>query len=428
MATLPKGIRAITAKAKDGRKITYYQYRKNTKKIQSEKCFPTLREAIAHKEQIEGIQLLKDRDIEFHDDKNKSFENLIAGLDSLADDPELNYVLNNYEEKNLNIQKRNSKRDITKENIRNDIYRLRKTLSTYIDLSQITKNYLKAESHTLKKLGQFKLSELKPDIITEYINVRIKDGRAKSTIEKELTTLNTMLNNVEELHNISYTSPINQARKTALKKIKTRKRNAYLSKEDKDYLKSELEQKKNKRLRDFILLSLYTSLRRSEILDLKWSDIREDYIELGFTKNGEERDVWLNKEAKEVLKGIDKVKGQDRVFDYSLYGFRSAFQRFQRQLKIDVNFHDFRKAYITETIQKQLEATGKSNVSGLAAVLGIVDEDHFAKIVEKEEQRFKHKQRNKQGYIEDEKDLMANSGHKDYRTQKIYITKLTMPK
>lgn len=420
MATLPKGIRTITRTAKDGTTTTYYQYRKNTKKIQVEKGFSTLKEAVAYKDSIENNPIATI----FEDPDTQA---LIEAINTLEADPNLYSVLAVYESHYIDIEKRKTKRQITKVNFNNDLYRLKKTLSTAIDLDNI-KSLLKANTQELRALGSFKLSELTPQIITEYIKIRLDSGRAKSTVEKELTTLNAMLNSVEELFKIDYVSPVNQARKTALKKIRVRKRNAYLSEEDKDYLKSELEQKNNKQLRDFILLSLYTSLRRSEILDLKWTDIKEDYIELGLTKNGEDRDVWLNRQAKEVLAGIDKIKGQEKVFSYSLYGFRSAWRRFQLKLKIDVKFHDFRKAYITDTIQKQLEATGKANVSGLAAVLGIVDEDHFSKIVEKEEQRFKHKQRNKQAFIEDEKDLMANSGHKDYRTQKIYITKLTMPK
>src|SRR5690606_5863654 len=138
-----------------------------------------------------------------------------------------------------------------------------------------------------------------------------------------------------------------------------------------------------------------TSLRRSEVITLEWSQIFDDYIELEQTKNGEERTVWLNLEAKEIIKSIDKKEGQKRLFSISIYGFKTAWQRFKTKHQItDLRFHDFRKKFITDTIQAQIEQSGIASVFGIGKALGVVDLDNFKKeYVDKEQAKYNHRQR-----------------------------------
>jgi len=101
-------------------------------------------------------------------------------------------------------------------------------------------------------------------------------------------------------------------------------------------------------LRPIIQLAVFTGMRRSEILGLRWLDLdlRHDRILLPQTKNGDGRIVYLNRSAGEVLAGLlrEDVNATDPVFpDLNPEWVSLAFLRACRRVKIhDFRFHDLR--------------------------------------------------------------------------------------
>lgn len=88
-----------------------------------------------------------------------------------------------------------------------------------------------------------------------------------------------------------------------LKQFKIQSRERFLKPEEVTRLFAELDKMTNTTIRDFILLSLYTGARRSNVLAMKWSDVD---LSMGTwkiprTKNGEWQIVPLTESAKKVL-------------------------------------------------------------------------------------------------------------------------------
>ena len=62
-----------------------------------------------------------------------------------------------------------------------------------------------------------------------------------------------------------------------------------------------------------ILLLLLTGCRRSEILNLKWSEVKGQRLLLSDSKTGP-KTVWIGREARDVLSTLPRRRGGDHVF------------------------------------------------------------------------------------------------------------------
>ncbi|GAB4371396.1 MAG: hypothetical protein Kow00128_19230 [Deltaproteobacteria bacterium] len=78
----------------------------------------------------------------------------------------------------------------------------------------------------------------------------------------------------------------------------------------------------------FQLMMLYTGMRRSEVRNLKWSDVDSErgFILLRDPKSGEDKRIPLNDAAAELLKGHPEVKGNPYVFSGEKGGPRGLRQ------------------------------------------------------------------------------------------------------
>lgn len=95
-------------------------------------------------------------------------------------------------------------------------------------------------------------------------------------------------------------------------------------------------------------LSLETGMRLSEMLSLRWEDVREKSVTLRATKNGDAREVPLSSVAREVIaarRGMDP----DAVFTAST---QVASKTFARASVNGVHLHDARSEAITRLSKK----------------------------------------------------------------------------
>ena len=112
------------------------------------------------------------------------------------------------------------------------------------------------------------------------------------------------------------------------------------------------------------LLALETAMRASEIIGLSEDQVllSRRHIHLDKTKNGDERDVPLSKEAIRLLRLCYVIDG--RLFQISLGTLDMTFRRAVRKAGLpDLHFHDSRRSAATR-LSKKLEVLDLAKMTG----------------------------------------------------------------
>ena len=114
-----------------------------------------------------------------------------------------------------------------------------------------------------------------------------------------------------------------------------------------------------------VVLAIETTMRRGEILGLRWEDIDLDKKTafLPMTKNGSSRWVPLNDEA--AAKLTKAPKETDRPFPVTDVAFRQAWDRLRTRANItDLTFHDLRHEAISRMFDSGMKIHEVMAVSG----------------------------------------------------------------
>jgi integrase len=97
-------------------------------------------------------------------------------------------------------------------------------------------------------------------------------------------------------------------------------------------------------------------MRKSEILELKWKDIKEDEIEIT-GKGSRRRVIPLNSSARGIIKR--QPKKDEYVFDlsnrYQADLFRRTIGQIRKRTGIDFHFHLLRHYFTTRLIEKGID-------------------------------------------------------------------------
>lgn len=114
-----------------------------------------------------------------------------------------------------------------------------------------------------------------------------------------------------------------------------------------------------------VVLAFYTGQREGDILNMKWSDIRNGSIFVRQSKTGKELEIKLSPDLKEYLDKMPK-DGEYIVGGNKITGpwFRKLFKQTTRKLGIERTFHGIRK-----TVGAILAERGRST-NEIAAILG----------------------------------------------------------
>lgn len=112
------------------------------------------------------------------------------------------------------------------------------------------------------------------------------------------------------------------------------------------------------------LFALETAMRQGEILAMRRKDLRDGFIHLPMTKNGESRDVPLSKEAKRLLSLIPSEN--DILVPVKVKTFKRTWIRMRDEALLShINFHDTRHEAITRMVRER-----KLPVEVLAKITG----------------------------------------------------------
>ncbi|WOE31946.1 MULTISPECIES: site-specific integrase [unclassified Acinetobacter] len=99
-----------------------------------------------------------------------------------------------------------------------------------------------------------------------------------------------------------------------------------------------------------MLFALETAMRKGEILAMRRGHVKDGFIHLPVTKNGDSRNVPLSAEAKRLLALIPQ--DQDIIVPVKEKSFRRTFYRVRGEVGLDeINFHDTRHEAITRMVK-----------------------------------------------------------------------------
>lgn len=213
----------------------------------------------------------------------------------------------------------------------------------------------KAESSVKEDVGLFnrhladwgtrRLSNIKEqDVYTKHQYIGSNNG--KHTANRTLEVIRAMFNKAIEL---GYWKGNNPARGT--KKFKEISRYRFLQADELQHFFKALNEEENVTARDYIMLSLLTGQRKSNMLAMRWEELNLSRFEwrIPRTKNGEPLTVHLPPQAVELLKLRQAAADSDWVFPGTgktghLADPKKAWKRILEGAQIkDLRIHDLRR-------------------------------------------------------------------------------------
>jgi len=246
-----------------------------------------------------------------------------------------------------------------------------------------------------KRIDSLSLLDLSPAVIEAYFNKRLDEGLKASTIRRHMNLLSACLNRLGALSDNStlkalalnnpvrvFLAGVKGLRRFKPKKTKEQRR---LGPEEENRLYEVLKRMRNPAMIQIVGLSHYTGMRRSEILDLTWKQVKhayrsddpkQFYIQLTDTKNEEFRKVKLFPEAVEIINALEPRKDDEPLFPYTYAGFNSNIKRALKKAEITgFTFHGFRGEFISRQLDMSVNSIVAGRLAG-AKDIGYFDRTH----------------------------------------------------
>lgn len=204
-----------------------------------------------------------------------------------------------------------------------------------------------------------KLSSITNSTIMDYRAKRRGDGLADQSVNRELTILRAAMRYVAKVHKIE----VPELDWPDLRKAEPPPRQRYLTFEE----WGDLLESAHQSIRPILICAITTGLRKANILQLDWSQVRLSARRISITvKGGKNHEVRITPLLSEALLGISGRKG--RVFDG-----KNFEKRWRAAVKAagltDFRFHDLRHTFASwarqsgSDIADIKDALGHSDIS-----------------------------------------------------------------
>jgi integrase len=412
---IPRGIQVVQRTNLDGTKITKYRVQIKRKNFELDKLFDDLDEAIETRQA--SLSFTGKNQIKLLEEQKKKEQAIIA--DWFLNEPLENYyreyLVTYIEPKFEMYDPKTAEGKFKLRNLKNIKSFFKTILNTKIKVQPKEEDTYglspKIFSNLMenKKFGSFKPVDITEIEMNEYIKERLKTGVKPISIQREITHISNLFNKLKYLDTRlkkvrnptkDYDKDLLLQHGPLLKAKRTR-----LSDDDHEKLFNLIDSYGNPELGQIIKLSLLTSMRRSEVVLLKWDQIEENHIRLVRTKTDDERIVFLTLQAREFIKTIAKRKNDPRLFTYTVLGFQGSFDKLLENNGLQhIKFNGFRK----ESISNFISEIGANNSLLIAEFLGI-------KHIKKLEDTHIKEHKIIEG-LSSQDDVLSSVGHKSTRT------------
>ena len=217
-------------------------------------------------------------------------------------------------------------------------------------------------------------------IVEQFQTEKLKQQKKPSTCNRLLATLKHMFNKAVEW-NMVEEETLKRVRKVKFL-AENNRRLRYLSTED----VQSLIDKCDNHLRPIVITALHTGMRRGEILSLTWDniDLKNGFILLDLTKNGERREIPINQTVREALDGVVRRldipyvfynPDTEKKYDNVKRSFKSACRR--AGIK-DFHFHDLRHTFASQLIMSGIDITTVKELLGHKTLTMTLRYSHLA--------------------------------------------------
>lgn len=236
----------------------------------------------------------------------------------------------------------------------------------------------KSKAIILKEyLGQRSLAGITSDVVADFRDKRLAEGKSKNTVRLELALLSHLFTTaIQEWRLGLVYNPVNNIRKPS---VKDSERDRILTPDEEKRLLKVSDGYSNPMLGWIVRIALNTSMRLSEItyLERKNLNLKNRTVVIYQTKNGETRTVPLNKEATRVfelaLANPLRPKDCELMFfgnpgkdeERRPYVFNKAWGEILKKAKIkNFTFHDLRHCAVTKLVKLDLTDQEVASISG----------------------------------------------------------------
>ena len=224
--------------------------------------------------------------------------------------------------------------------------------------------------HLKKSFERIRVTQITTPRINEYIESRINAGSANATVNRELSALKRMLNlGAQQTPSLVDRVP----HIPMLEENNVRK--GFFEHDEFLALRDALPEY----LKGFVTFGYKSGWRVSEIMGLKWPNVdlkkRIAWLDIGMTKNGEGRTIYLDDELMGVFKVLKELQKRDQkivpyVFpnskgDGGIKVFRRAWVTACRKVGIPNRiFHDLRRTAIRNMVRSGIPERVAMMISG----------------------------------------------------------------
>ncbi|GMT42452.1 MAG: integrase [bacterium] len=269
---------------------------------------------------------------------------------------------------------------------RSPYHTFRQLAVEYLKWAKIQKSFPSKKyivARLVLSFGELRLRQFTTMLLEQHQAAMLKH-RKPATVNRYVATLHHMFTKAVEWE-MANDETLKRLRKVKLLKENNR-RLRYLSNVE----CNELINASDRHLRPIVITALNTGMRKSEILNLAWSrvDLKHGFILLEDTKNGERREIPINRTLKEVLHGIPRRIGSDgenpHVFINPNTGgpyteVKKSFASASRRAGIkDFRFHDMRHTFASHLVMAGVDITTVKELLGHKTIAMTLRYAHLA--------------------------------------------------
>ncbi|HTI17694.1 MAG TPA: site-specific integrase [Trinickia sp.] len=202
-----------------------------------------------------------------------------------------------------------------------------------------------------------RISRIAPDQIAQWRDKRLKLVKP-STVNRELNLMSALFEHARREWKWLAVNPVRDVKRPTNprprdRRISVNEENTML--EHLGYERGQVPVTLQQHLAAAFLLALETGMRQGEILGLTWERVflKQRYVRLEDTKNGEGRNIPLSSAAVRLLELQPTSERDGRCFPVASASADASWRKARKKAKIaDLKFHDSRHEAITRLAQK----------------------------------------------------------------------------